>query len=152
DGRSSHRHEQIELAAALRARGAGWVSIATTLRDRYSVNARVAVRLAHGWSQADAAAAWNRRWPEEPKTFKNFSYWENWPGRTGYAPSLAILDRLAELYECDVTDMLAGWGEHRAGGSPTGAVGDNVDSTVLAWQVEHLSATDLVRALDEWSH
>jgi hypothetical protein len=24
-----------------------------------------------------------------------------------------VLDRLVELYECDVADLLAGWGEHR---------------------------------------
>jgi len=32
--------------------------------------------------------------------------------RTGYAPSLTVLDRLAQLYGCDVTDLLTGWGEH----------------------------------------
>ncbi|MDQ4020240.1 MAG: hypothetical protein M3257_01065 [Actinomycetota bacterium] len=40
------------------------------------------------------------------------SYWENWPSRTGHAPSLAVLDRLAQLYDCDVADLVPGWGEH----------------------------------------
>ncbi len=40
-------------------------------------------------------------WPDDPKSFKNFSSWENWPSPTGHAPSLAVLDRLARLYECD---------------------------------------------------
>lgn len=76
-------------------------------RGRYRVNARVALRLAHGWSQRDAAEQWNARWPAEPKTFKNFSYWENWPSSTGYAPSLEVLARLAELYECRLADLVA---------------------------------------------
>jgi hypothetical protein len=67
---------------------------------------RVALRLARGWSQRDAAEQWNDRWPAEPKTFKNFSYWELWPADTGHAPSLDVLGRLAELYECRVADLL----------------------------------------------
>lgn len=148
DGRSSQRQEQIGLAAALRARGFGWTEIAAALRERYRVNGRVAMRLAHGWGQSEAAAWWNRRWPDEPKTFKSFSYWEKWPGRTGYAPSLAVLDRLAELYECDVADLLAGWGEHRTDTDQPQRV---TERAVLAWQVEHLAQDGLVRALREWS-
>jgi len=64
------------------------------------------MRLAHGWSQRDAADRWNALWPADPKTFKNLSYWENWPSKTGYAPSLDVLGRLAELYECGVGDLL----------------------------------------------
>jgi len=119
------------------------------LRREYGVNARVAMRLAHGWGQADAAEAWNRQWPDEPKTFKNFSYWENWPGDTGYMPSLATLDRLAQLYECDVSDLLSGWGEHNV--AVTTPVADELESEVLAWQVEHLSSDDLARIIGEWS-
>jgi hypothetical protein len=40
------------------------------------------------------------------KTFKNFSYWELWPSSTGHAPSLDTLSKLAELYECAVSDLL----------------------------------------------
>ncbi len=71
------------------------------------MNCRVALRLAHGWSQREAADRWNARWPADPKTFKSFSYWENWPSPTGYTPSLEVLARLAELYECQVGDLLA---------------------------------------------
>jgi hypothetical protein len=42
----------------------------------------------------------------QPKTFKNFSYWENWPSPTGHAPSLDVLAHLAELYECRLVDLL----------------------------------------------
>jgi hypothetical protein len=149
DGRSGLRQEQIELARALRAQGYGWSAISAALRDRYRVNGRVAMRLAHGWGQADVAAAWNRRWPDDPKTFKNVSYWENWPSRTGYAPSLAVLDRLAQLYECDVADLLAGWGEHHE--HQERDHGAQTDRAALAWQVEHLPQDELARALDDWS-
>lgn len=30
--------------------------------------------MARDWSQRDAADEWNKRWPDDPKTFKNFSY------------------------------------------------------------------------------
>ncbi|UMP04213.1 hypothetical protein [Amycolatopsis sp. EV170708-02-1] len=70
------------------------------------MNLRAALRMVRDWSQRDAADQWNARWPAEPKTFKNFSYWELWPGPTGHAPSLDVLGRLAELYECSISDLL----------------------------------------------
>lgn len=60
-----------------------------------------------GWSQRRAADEWNERWPADPKTFKNFSYWEVWPAKSGHSPSLNVLSRLAALYECRVADLLA---------------------------------------------
>jgi hypothetical protein len=35
-----------------------------------------------------------------------FSYWEMWPSSTGHAPSFDNLSKLAELYECAVSDLL----------------------------------------------
>lgn len=70
-----------------------------------------------GWLMVGARRrrpnAWNERWPSDPKTFKSFSYWELWPGTTGHAPSLAVLTRLAELYQCTVADLLADCGDYR---------------------------------------
>jgi hypothetical protein len=103
----SLRQAQSLLAGQLRAHGRTWAQIAAEFRAAYRVNARVALRQAHGWSQPQAAARWTARWPDNPKTFKNFSYWELWPGGTGHAPSLDTLDRLAQLYECSITDLLA---------------------------------------------
>src|SRR5450755_2827682 len=111
----SLRQAQSLLAGQLRARGWTWAEVAAEFRAVYRVNARVALRQAHGWSQPQAAARWTARWPDDPKTFKNFSYWELWPGGTGHAPSLDTLDRLAQLYQCSVTDLLADCGDY---GSP----------------------------------
>jgi hypothetical protein len=144
--RSAHLREQLTLAESLRADGRARTEIATVLRDRYGLNARVAMRLAHGWTQAATAQEWNRRWPNHPKTFKNISYWENWPSPTGHMPSLLVLDRLAQLYGCNVADVVAGWGEHGADPAGEGAGPD-----ALAWQVDHLDLHQLTRAVSDWA-
>src|SRR5262249_35320514 len=116
----SEKQAQAQVAAALRAEGATWAQVAADFMRRYQVNARVALRLAHGWSQRQAAEAWSVRWPDEPKTFKNFSAWEQWPGATGHAPSLDTLERLAQLYGCHVGDLLRDRPDHGAGRPMTG--------------------------------
>ena len=98
---------QAQLSDQMRATDHSWAQIAREFQTRFHVNARVAMRQARGWTQPEAAERWNRRWPEDPKTFKNFSYWEAWPSSTGYAPSLEVLDRMARLYECSVADLLS---------------------------------------------
>ena len=102
----SQKQQREQLVHSLRAEGKSWVEVAEALRQRYRFNARVALRYAHGWSQRQAADEWNKRWPDELKTFKMFSYWEMWPSCTGHAPSFDNLSKLAELYECAVSDLL----------------------------------------------
>lgn len=112
----SQRRERAELAARMRAEGMTWAEIATAFRGRYGVNARVAPRLARGWSQREVADRWASRWPDDPKTSKHISYWEQWPALTGYEPGLHVLSNLACLYECAVADLLADVGNYRETG------------------------------------
>lgn len=93
----SHKQHREQLVRSLRAEGASWVQTAAALQQRFRVNARVAFRYAHGWSQRRAADEWNKRWPDELKTFKALSSWELWPSSTGHAPSFDNLSKLAEL-------------------------------------------------------
>jgi transcriptional regulator with XRE-family HTH domain len=109
----SHKQQRARLAAEWRRAGRTWVEIAEDFRRRYRVNARLAFRMAHDWSQREVADRWNARWPDEPKTFKNVSYWELWPSSTGHQPCLGVLDRLAQLYECSVADLLADLADYR---------------------------------------
>ncbi|CUU54383.1 hypothetical protein Ga0074812_102393 [Parafrankia irregularis] len=100
-------------AESARLRGLGWSyrRIAAELRLRHRVNARVAYRLAHGWTQEEVAHQWNERWSgagSVVKTGKAISYWEVWPGRGGREPSARTLARLAELYHCRPGDLLDG--------------------------------------------
>ena len=109
----NERAAQRELVSMLRQRGSSYLEIAETLRQQFGLNARVAFRVAHGWSQREAADAWSIRWPAEPKTAKNISYWELWPSQTGHAPSIDVIERLAELYHCSVADLLSDRGNYR---------------------------------------
>ncbi|MGH9205003.1 MAG: hypothetical protein ACRD1G_00330, partial [Acidimicrobiales bacterium] len=102
----TQKQQREQLVRSLRAAGKSRVDVAEALRQRYRVNARIAFRYAHCWSQRQAADQWNRRWPDELKTFKNFSYWEQWPSSTGHAPTFDNFGKLAELYECAVSDLL----------------------------------------------
>lgn len=97
-------------AEQLRARGCTYTRIVAQWRERYGFNSRVAFRLAHGMTQAEVARRWNEQWPEAdaPKTAKQISYWEIWPGPAGRAPSVETLNRLAFLYRCNAGELLDG--------------------------------------------
>jgi transcriptional regulator with XRE-family HTH domain len=111
----SVRQEQAALTARLRSKGKTWPQIADAFRTRYRVNVRVALRLAHGFTQQDVADIWNERWPDErpAPTSKYVSRWEQWPTLTGWQPSLAVLSRLAEIYQCSVADLVTDCSDYR---------------------------------------
>ncbi|MGH3914784.1 MAG: hypothetical protein ACRDTC_15455 [Pseudonocardiaceae bacterium] len=132
----SLREEQAWLAADLRAQGKTWGQVAEVFRTRYRINARVALRLVRSWSQSRAAEEWNRYWPDEPKTFKNFSYWESWPSSTGHAPSLNVLGRLARIYQCSISDLVVDLFDYRHQDSAHQA--PEVTSTAVALPDESL--------------
>jgi tetratricopeptide (TPR) repeat protein len=136
----SRKQQREQVVRSLRAEGKSWVEVAEVLRQSYRLNARVALRYAHGWSQRQAADEWNKRWPDELKTFKMFSYWEMWPSSTGHAPTFDNLSKLAELYECAVSDLLTDLPDFRELDTKT-----TVDAGGYA-EVPQL--TDLIKATD----
>lgn len=66
----SQKQQREQLVHSLRGSGASWVDVAAALQQHYRINARIALRYAHRWSQRRTADEWNRRWPDELKTFK----------------------------------------------------------------------------------
>lgn len=113
DKRSRSRRQALgELREELRAKGATFRHIAQLIATQEKVNARVAFRLAHGLTQQQVATIWNELWPsadgERAITHKHISYWEAWPGPTGRAPSLDVLNRLARIYRCGAADLFDG--------------------------------------------
>jgi hypothetical protein len=67
------KKEQAALAAQLRNEGATWAQVVDHLRARWGLNARQTMRITRGWSQQQVEDEWCRRWPDDPKTFKNIS-------------------------------------------------------------------------------
>jgi hypothetical protein len=105
----SRRERLAALSGQLRAEGMTWSHIGALIRGQERVNARVAMRMAHGWTQAHTARLWNEQWlPGKGSagiTDKHISYWETWP-ESGHEPSIKTLKRLAQLYQCDVGHLL----------------------------------------------
>ncbi|TMQ90010.1 hypothetical protein ETD83_37325 [Actinomadura soli] len=104
------------LRDRMAGQGATTSQIAATLIAEHDLNPRVAFRHALGLTQAQVADRYNRRWPSMvPKSRKEVSYWECWPGpgntsssSSARAPSYEHLCRLAQLYGCWVDDLLFG--------------------------------------------
>lgn len=126
------------------AQGATTDQIAAALIEEFDVNPRVAYRHALGLTQTQVAERYNRRWPDEvPRTRKEISYWECWPGpgstppsSSARAPSYEHLMRLAQLYGCLVDDLL--FGPRRA----TGPAETTIPYQVITDLLSDLAASD----------
>jgi transcriptional regulator with XRE-family HTH domain len=103
--------EQSAFITDRRSAGAAWAAVTAECRDRWGMNARQVLRLGRRLSQREVADEWCRRWPEDPKTFKNVSTWERWPA-SGHEPSLQVLDRLAQIYRCSIADLVCDLGDY----------------------------------------
>lgn len=102
------RVEQRQHARALRGEGRTWADIAGRLRAVWpELNARAAMRIAHDWNQGQAAQAWSRLWPENPKSEKDIGLWEI------RRPGFTTLDRIARIYECSIADLVTDLGDYR---------------------------------------
>lgn len=105
------RAEQMQLSQVMRSDGCSWRQVADEFVRRWSLTYLQAFRLAHGWSQEEAAKHYNCKWnPDRPLSGKHISYWEIWPSKSGKEPSLRKLSLLAEVYECTVSDLLFDFG------------------------------------------
>jgi tetratricopeptide (TPR) repeat protein len=106
--RRSRKSQCARLVAELRATGETWTQIAERIRINERVGMLTAFRLAHSLSQQAAADHYNSLAAGDDKpvlTDKQISYWETWP-QTGREPSLTALKRLAQIYQCNVKDLL----------------------------------------------
>ncbi len=107
----SRRSRLAALTNQLRSDGQTWAQIGARIGQDEHVNARVAMRLGHGLSQQAVADRWNGLFVagDGPSlTAKQVSYWETWP-QSGREPSLEDLRRLAQIYQCDVGDLVENW-------------------------------------------
>ncbi|WP_239311574.1 helix-turn-helix transcriptional regulator [Frankia sp. Cj3] len=108
--RPSQRVEQDELRTRMHATGMSHHEIAIEFARRYRLRPRAAYRVAHGWTQQQAADRINAHAvragldPEgaAPMTAPRLSEVENWPHPARRRPTPQILAPLAEVYGCDL--------------------------------------------------
>jgi tetratricopeptide (TPR) repeat protein/transcriptional regulator with XRE-family HTH domain len=111
-GRPTGKAARAALRAELAALDVPISGIAAELRARFGLRPRQAWRLAHGWSQDDAAREYNTRHRTTTMSRERLSNYETWPAG-GRRASPSTLGRLAELYGavpaelCDLADLKA---------------------------------------------
>jgi transcriptional regulator with XRE-family HTH domain len=113
--RASLRVEQDELRARMRAVGMSHDEIAVEFARRYNYRPRAAHRVAHGWTQAQAANRINAHAARAgldpqgaaPMTAPRLSELENWPlPNNRRRPTPQLLALLAEVYDTSIHALL----------------------------------------------
>ncbi|WP_322753665.1 helix-turn-helix transcriptional regulator [Frankia sp. Cas3] len=113
-GKPGQRVEQDELRARMRAVGMSHDEIAVEFARRYRIRPRAAHRVAHGWTQQQAADHINAhaaRTGLDPdgaatRTAPWLSELENWPVPLRRRPTPQLLALLAEVYGTTVHNLL----------------------------------------------
>ncbi|GGU48251.1 hypothetical protein GCM10010211_10570 [Streptomyces albospinus] len=100
-----------QLRQEMTAAGCGLAQISMEMRTRFRMRPREAWRQAHGLTLQAAADRISelgaaRRGAEVAADASLVAKWEKWPALSGRKPSLHVLVVLAELYGCDVADLL----------------------------------------------
>ncbi len=113
--RASQRAEQDELRARMRAVGMSHDEIAIEFARRYKLRPRAAHRVAHGWTQMQAAAHINAHAAHTgldphgaaPMTAPKLSELENWPlPNNRRRPTPQLLALLAEVYDTSIHNLI----------------------------------------------
>ncbi|ABW12056.1 hypothetical protein Franean1_2626 [Parafrankia sp. EAN1pec] len=113
--RSSLRAEQDELRARMRAVGMSHDEIAIEFARRYHYRPRAAHRVAHGWTQQQAANHINAHAARTgldprgtaPMTAPRLSELENWPlPNNRRRPTPQLLAQLAEVYDTSIHNLI----------------------------------------------
>lgn len=101
--RDALRHEMAAV-------GCGPREIAAEMRSRWGIRPREAWRMALGLTLQEAADRLNSLAADRREGMgadaSLMGKWEKWPAASGRRPSLGVLSLLAELYECEVDDLL----------------------------------------------
>jgi hypothetical protein len=113
-GRPGQKAEQDELRARMRDLGMTHDEIAVEFARRYRLRPRAAHRLAHGWTQQQAAGHVNAHAARAgidptgtaPMTAPRLCELENWPHPDRRRPTPQILALLAEVYGTDIHSLL----------------------------------------------
>jgi hypothetical protein len=101
------KKQRDQLRAALRDQGCAPEQIATEMGRQFGFRARQAWRHAHGWTQDDAAAAYNHHLGHDqaPMTGKRISDYEAWP-HGGKKPTINALAMLAKVYSTEILNLV----------------------------------------------
>ncbi|WP_269853072.1 XRE family transcriptional regulator [Streptomyces sp. RPT161] len=99
------------LRQEMTATGCRTAEIAVEMRARWRMRPREAWRHSLGWTLQEAADRLNALGTERPgeavaADASLLGKWEKWPGPSERRPTLAVLVLLAQLYGCDVEDLL----------------------------------------------